>query len=107
MKLAYLSSSLLSAHLDHALSHPEDAEVARAPVHDPVKEADAHVDAEVLDHDGEASRVEPHPRHLPAEGRSELDQIPEDSCEHTHRNGVSNYELHLHFLAKLQTKGVA
>lgn len=92
-------SSFLSAHLDHALSHPEDAEVARAPVHDPVKEADAHVDTDVLDYHGEASRVEPHPRDLPTEGRSELDQIPEDSCEHTHGNGIRNNELHLHFLA--------
>ena len=82
--VSLLRSCFLSAHLDHALSHPEDAEVARAPMNNPMEEAHAHVDAEVLDHHGEASRVEPHPRHLPSECGSELDDIPEYSCENAH-----------------------
>jgi hypothetical protein len=73
-------------------------------MHDPMEEADAHVDAEVLHHHCEAACVEPHPRHLPPEGRSELDDIPEYCCEDAHCYGVSNNELHFHFLAQFQSK---
>ena len=94
----------MPAHLNHALSHPEDAEIARAPVDDPVEEADSHVNAEVLHYHGEASGVEPDPGDLPPIGRSELDYVPEDRREHTHRDCVCHNELHLHLFAQLNSK---